>query len=93
MADNPEDLKQQIIRLVEEKGFPGELGALAADSLGSEHAMLRMIGWLRNSQPRRAEDIADEMLANCEDRDNWRRKKESEFYQQKYNRYLCDMKK
>lgn len=93
MTEELERLKNQIIKLVEEKGYPGELGALAADSLGSEKAMIRMIGWLSHSEPRSAEDIADEMLAICEDRDNWRKKKEAEFYQQKYNQYLWDMKK
>ena len=46
MTEERERLKNQIIKLVEEKGYPGELGALAADSLGSEKAMTRMIGWL-----------------------------------------------
>ncbi len=93
MTEERERLKNQIIKLVEEKGYPGELGALAADSLGSEKAMTRMIGWLSHSESRSAEDIVDEMLAICEDRDNWRKKKEAEFYQQKYNQYLWDMKK
>ncbi len=46
MTEELERLKNQIVKLVEEKGYPGELGALAADSLGSEKAMTRMIGWL-----------------------------------------------
>ena len=40
----------------------------------------------------KATEIADEMLAICDDRDHWREKKESEFYQQKYNQYLWDKK-
>lgn len=88
-----EYLRNKIIKLVEEKGHPGELGALVADNLGSENTMIRMIGYLSHSQSQSAEEIADEMLAICEDRDNWRKKKEAEFYQQKYNQYLWEMKK
>lgn len=51
MTEELERLRNQIIKLVEEKGYPGELGALAADSLGSEKAMTRMIGWLSHSEP------------------------------------------
>ncbi|WP_299141892.1 hypothetical protein [uncultured Dialister sp.] len=88
-----EYLRNKIIKLVEEKGHPRELGALVADNLGSENTMIRMIGYLSHSQPQSTEEIADEMLAICEDRDNWRKKKEAEFYQQKYNQYLWEMKK
>ena len=38
-----EYLRNKIIKLVEEKGHPRELGALVADNLGSENTMIRMI--------------------------------------------------
>ena len=41
-----------------------------------------------SAQPRTEEDIVDEMLAIMSDRDTWIRKKEAEFYNQKYNEYL-----
>ena len=59
-----------------------------ADQLGSEKAMRRMIGYLHNARPRNAEEIADEMLAICYDRETWRKKKETEYYNEKYNEQL-----
>ena len=44
-----EYLRNKIIKLVEEKGHPRELGALVADNLGSENTMIRMIGYLSHS--------------------------------------------
>jgi hypothetical protein len=48
----------------------------------------RMIGYLRNARPRSAEEIADEMLTICDDRERWRKKKAAEFYNSKYNELL-----
>ena len=92
MEPKLEEYRDTIIRMVEEKGFPGELGALVAATLGTEYGMGRMIRYLSHADPQRLEEIADEMLAICDDRDRWREKKEAEFYQQKYNRYLWDKK-
>lgn len=87
-----EDLKKELMALIEERGFPAELGLLMAEQLSGEKAITRMIGYLRHTGPQRAEDLVDEMLAICEDRDNWVRKKSAEFYQEKYNSYLWDLK-
>ena len=38
------------------------------------------------------EEIADEMVAICDDRSFWREKKEAEFYQNKYNEMLWQSK-
>ena len=92
MKNTLEHYRNKIIRLVEDKGYPSELGALVADSLGSESTMVRMIGYLTHMNPRSAEEIADEMLAICEDRDRWKEKKESEYYRQKYNEYLWEQR-
>lgn len=92
METKLEEYRDTIIRMVEEKGFPGELGALVAATLGTEYGMGRMIRYLSHADPQRPEEIADEMLAICDDRDHWREKKEAEFYQQKYNQYLWDKK-
>lgn len=87
-----EDLKKELMALIEERGFPAELGLLMAEQLSGEKAITRMIGYLRHTGPQRAEDLVDEMLAICEDRDSWIRKKSAEFYQEKYNSYLWDLK-
>ena len=87
-----DEAKEELIRLVEERGFPAELGLLMAEQLSGEKAINRMIGYLRHTGEQRAEDLVDEMLAICEDRDNWIRKKSAEFYQEKYNRYLGEQK-
>ena len=50
--------------------------------------MSRMIRYLRNANPRSAEEIADEMLAIMEDRNRWVQKKEAEYYNAKYNEML-----
>lgn len=87
-----EDLKKELMALIEERGFPAELGLLMAEQLSGEKAITRMIGYLRHTGPQRAEDLVDEMLAICEDRDSWIRKKSAEFYQEKYNEYLWEQK-
>ena len=92
METKLEEYRNRIIAMVEEKGFPGALGALVAATLGTEYGMGRMIRYLSHADPKRPEEIADEMLAICDDRDHWREKKEAEFYQQKYNQYLWDKK-
>lgn len=84
--------REEIVALVKEKGHPAELGMVIADSLGTEKAMIRMIGYLSRIGEVRAEDIADEMLAICQERDRWREKKAAEYYQEKYNQYLFEKK-
>ena len=50
--------------------------------------MTRMLGYLRNAKPKKAEEIADEMLAIMAEREQWVRKKTAEFYNSKYNELL-----
>jgi len=69
-------------------GYPREFGAAIADNLGSEKTMSRMTGYLRQAKPASAEEIADEMLAIMEDRNRWISKKETEYYNSKYNEML-----
>ena len=83
-------LKEELIRLTVEKGYPAELGALMASNLGTESTLSRMITYLRHVTPERVEDMVDEMLAICDDRDFWMEKKKAEHYQQKYNQMLWD---
>ncbi len=87
-----DQLKEKLICLTASKGYPEELGALMAAQLSTEHAMERMITYLTHVDPPSAEDMVDEMLAICADRDFWMEKKKSEYYQQKYNQMLWEEK-
>ena len=80
--------KQELINILSRMGFSAELGEAIAANLRTEKPMSRMIGYLLSAQPRTEEDIVDEMLAIMSDRDTWIRKKEAEYYNQKYNEYL-----
>lgn len=42
------------------------------------------------AKPRNAEEIADEMLAISSEINAWRKKKEAEYYNSKYNELLQD---
>jgi hypothetical protein len=44
-----------------------------------------MLGYLASAHPRSAEEITDEMLAICDDRDRWMAKKKAEYYNGKVN--------
>ena len=87
-----EQLKKELTRLTVEKGFPAELGMLMAAQLGTEYAMNRMVSYLSHSTPGSAEEMVDEMLAICADRDFFVEKKKAEHYQQKYNQMLWESK-
>ena len=81
-------LKKELVDTLEKMGYPPEFGMAIASELGIEMTLRRMIGYLRNARPRSAEKIADEMLAICDDRERWRKKKAAEFYNSKYNELL-----
>ena len=81
-------MKRELIDILVRMGFSAELGEAIATNLRTEKLINRMIGYLLSAQPRTEEDIVDEMLAIMSDRDTWIRKKEAEFYNQKYNEYL-----
>ena len=78
------DLVRTLVRM----GYPKEFGAVIADNLRTERTMSRMISYLRQANPRSADEIADEMLAIMEDRERWIRKKTAEYYNSKYNELL-----
>ncbi len=52
--------KEQLVRTVEELGFPAELGDAIAKNLGSPKAMDRMIAYLHYVKPQSEELIVDE---------------------------------
>ena len=72
------DTKNQLVKEIIDLGFPEQLGAEVAKNLGSPKAMLRMISYLREVKPKKAELVVDEMLAICSEIENWRDKKESQ---------------
>lgn len=81
-------LSRELIEQLKDMGYPSEFGEAVARQLGTEKMMMRMISYLRQAKPRSAEEIADEMLAICSDRDRWRDKKMAEYYNSKYNEWL-----
>lgn len=87
-----EELQQKLMKQLQEMGYPEELGFLLGEYLRTEKAMTKMLGYLKNANPRSAEEIADEAVAISDDRDFWAEKKSAEFYQQKYNQYLWEEK-
>ena len=85
-----EELHSELVETIVNMGYPVEFGDAIANQLETENTMQRMIGYLNRMQPQSAEEIADEMLAICDDRDRWRKKKEAEFYNQRYNELIWD---
>ena len=81
-------LYQELIKTIVRMGYPEAFGQLVADHLRTEMTMRRMIGYLRQAHPTSAEEIADEMLAIMDDRTRWIQKKETEYYNRKYNEML-----
>ena len=80
--------RDELVSAVEQLGFPGSLGEQVAKQLGSPKAMDRMLAYLYNVKPRKAELIVDEMLAICSDIDTWHNKKAAEEANAKMNDLL-----
>ncbi len=85
---NREQLYQELVQAIVRLGHPQSFGILVAENLRTEKTMTRMLGYLRNAKPKKAEEIADEMLAIMAEREQWVRKKTAEFYNSKYNELL-----
>jgi hypothetical protein len=84
--------RDQLAEEIKNLGFPEELGDAAARNLGSPKAMRRMISYLQNVKPKKAELIVDEMLAICGEIEEWKKKKEMQAANERYNEYLNDQK-
>lgn len=82
------EARNQMVSEITNLGFPEELGNEVAKNLGSPKAMHRMTVYLKNVKPKKAELIVDEMLAICSEIEQWRKKKESEEANAKYNDIL-----
>lgn len=88
MNDRREEYRQKLIREIRRMGYPEELGALIAGELGTEKTMARMLSYLHQAKPVKAEEIVDEMLAIEADRDAWVSRKKAEYYNRRHNELL-----
>lgn len=80
--------RAELLSAVTSLGFPEELGLLMAKQLGGPKAICRMTSYLYQVKPHSAEEVVDEMLAICSDIDAWRRKKQSEEANARYNEIM-----
>lgn len=78
------ELEDRLVQM----GYPEVFGRAIANQLGTMKTMNRMLAYLEKANPGSAEEIADEMLAICEERFQWQRKKEAEFYSRRYHQML-----
>lgn len=83
-----ERICRELVDTISDMGYPAGFGELIAKNLKGVNSMRRMIAYLHEADPHSAEEIADEMLAICSDRERWVQKKKSEYYNQKYNELL-----
>lgn len=83
-----ESLTHALISAVTDLGYPAELGALMARNLGTVSTVERMLQYVLRVQPLTAEEMVDEMLAICEERDKWVQKKKNEYYNRKVNEWI-----
>ena len=80
--------KDRLILVMEELGFEKALGEQIAKQLQSPKAMQRMTVYLENVRPQTVELVVDEMLAICSEIEQWRRKKEAQEANARYNEML-----
>ena len=80
--------RNELVRTIENLGFPGELGEAIAGYLGSPKAIERMISYLHYVKPKTEELVVDEMLAIRSEIDAWKEKKASERANARYNEML-----
>ncbi|WP_302222093.1 hypothetical protein [uncultured Acidaminococcus sp.] len=83
-----ESLTHALISAVTDLGYSAELGALMARNLGTVSTVERMLQYVLRVQPPTAEEMVDEMLAICEERDKWVQKKKNEYYNRKVNEWI-----
>ena len=80
--------KDRLVSVMAELGFEKELGEQVAGQLGSPKAMHRMTVYLENVRPKTVELVVDEMLAICSEIEEWRKKKEAQEANARYNEIL-----
>ena len=80
--------RDRLVAAVTALGFEEALGLQMAEQLGSPKAMERMTAYLYYEKPKTVELVVDEMLAICSEIEAWRKKKEAEEYNARYNEML-----
>jgi len=80
--------KDDLVAALLNLGFPEEFGLNIAKGLGSPKAIRRMTSYVIRARPKSPEAIADEMIAIRIEIDAWKRKKEGEEANSKYNEIL-----
>ena len=79
--------RDELVAAVTALGYPAELGQEIAKHIGSPKGMERMISYLRQVRPNKAEMVVDEMISIRSEIDAWHEKKAS----QKANAAYTDM--
>ena len=80
--------KDGLVSAVTGLGFEKELGEEIAKQLGSPKAMHRMTVYLENVRPKKVELVVDEMLAICSEIEEWRKLKQAQEANARYNEIL-----
>lgn len=81
----------RLVTAVSFLGFPEGLADLLAKQLRTPNSMDRMASYLYQARPKTVEMIVDEMLAICDDAENWREKAQSREAQAGYNAWLSSI--
>lgn len=83
-----EKIRERLISLIRQHGYPMVFGELIADELKTEKQMKRMIGYLLSGSPSSMEEIADEMIAIKEEFAGYQRKHIADAANKSRNRLL-----
>ena len=82
------DARQVLMKNLQALGYPKEFGYVLANELKTEKLIYKLAHYVYHAQPQSAEEIADEMLALCANRDTWRDKKFAQYYNDKVTQSL-----
>ena len=62
-------MSYEVSTCLAEMGFPTEFAYLVGSQMNTDFTARRMLGYLRDAQPKNMEEVADEMLGILELRD------------------------
>ena len=80
--------RDELVSVIEQLGFPGELGDQIARQLGSPRAIERLTAYILKARPRSVEMIVDEALSISEEIGAWRSVKDARHAQSVYSAWL-----
>lgn len=83
-----EQVRQSLLMTIERMGFPAEFGEMVSAELKTEKQMTRMVQWLVQYNPRRIEDVVDELLAIKAEFQKYTDKKIAEYANEKMNEWM-----